>query len=395
MPQEDAFSIARGRVEKARLPGGNRSRFIAFAEVNASTDSSQSFHYGSYYAHCIGNAFFHEKGFDFILSNGFLASHAYNLALVLLHYRGSADGKMARALAHNFKKFYAECALFKRNCLIGRALLIETLAYEQDLMIPVFAAAEADAALATRARLTANVMSSLLSGHELSHYFQRQSPDEWIKEFGSLYGGTLGHRYEEAAAQGHADSAVELVCDAVGAFTVWRPESDYSAEIPDHVSRLRICALGFLCFGELLSLQRSAWTCADRSVEDEAAISLGSELRPQDAFSLWRNRDKEMDERVATIIDLLEQEAERLGGSLFDHDDWIPLDQNTKALLQTAYDSFDDILEEPVAGLSGTTLQRRQMAQLIAESLHGHPHGADHLLWRSKRFTVGGQPVDP
>jgi hypothetical protein len=35
------------------------------------------------------------------------------------------------------------------------------------------------------------------------------------------------------------------------------------------------------------------------------------------------------------------------------------------------------------------------MAQLLAESLHGHDKGAEHLLWRSKRFFQGGKDIDP
>lgn len=379
-----------------RLPPVGKTRFIKFSPPIIAGQmeheaEEKSFYLGSYYAHRIANNFYPVGGFNFIMSNGFLASHTYNLALVFA-FHGS---NIQAALRHNFKKFYAECALFRSNCLIGRGLLIETLAYEQDLMRPLFSAAAEDALLANKATSLSSVMSGILNGHEMWHYFQHRATQICVVEAETLYSGALARIFKEMTEQGAGDEAVETTCDGMGAWNVWRDDSDYVKEVPDPLSRLRLCAFGFLCFGELVSLQRSAWCTADIATKEDQSIALTSELRPKNAFTLARGRDQKMDARVATIINLLDGEARRRGATLFGDDPWFSLPPDTPAMLRDAFENFDALLTEAPTGLTGTDLVRRQMSQLLAESLHNHPDGAEHLLWRSKKFLSGGEAVDP
>jgi len=80
---------------------------------------------------------------------------------------------------------------------------------------------------------------------------------------------------------------------------------------------------------------------------------------------------------------------------LYGDDGAFPLPESTRAELLSAFDRFGDLIEPVGAGMTGTDIHRRGLAQLVAESLHGHPSGAEFLLWRSKRFSVGGEPIDP
>jgi hypothetical protein len=54
-------------------------------------------------------------------------------------------------LAHNFKKFFAEQIYRQTNRIPSRALLLETLLYEQEMMVGVFAAKERDSRLSADA----------------------------------------------------------------------------------------------------------------------------------------------------------------------------------------------------------------------------------------------------
>jgi hypothetical protein len=384
------------RKLKLRLPGAGKARFFNFAPIDAgrleSETVEQIFFLGSYYAHCIRNQFFEIDGFKFVLSNGFLASHAYNLALLWMTSEG--DQRMVR-LRHNFKKFYAECALFQRNCLIGRALLIETLAYEQGVMQPIFAEKATDAFLNKKANMLASIMSDILNSHELCHFFIKRSPSTWEKEIGELYDGALGETYKNLRNTGDITNSIELMCDGYGAYSIWNAESSYQVEIPNLLTRLRLCAFGFLCFGELLSLQISAWYGAKQSAEEDLNINLASDKRTKAQFSIFRGRDAAMDRRVANILVLLEGEATKRGMSLYGEDSYFSLPHNSHQILREAFESFDDLTKNELAGLDGTDVGRRGIAQLLAESLHNHPLGVEHLLWRSKQFAVGGAALDP
>ena len=155
-----------------------RARFFQTSEVAAGRLSTehedQAFQYVALYEHRIGISVRPIGDHVFIISNGFLTSHAYNLALTWLwRYRapGPERAGLGAALRHNYKKFFAECVLAHENRLIGRALLIETLMYEQDLMQPMFDAVAADPGLGQIASEIAQLMSSLAAQHELTHYW--------------------------------------------------------------------------------------------------------------------------------------------------------------------------------------------------------------------------------
>ncbi|HET8774786.1 MAG TPA: hypothetical protein VFP80_13370 [Thermoanaerobaculia bacterium] len=140
-------------------------------------NEDQSFIAVFLYEHDITEHFRPLGRYKFIITNGFLASHAYNLALVWLQGQGARALRRAR-LRHNFKKFYAETMLHARDVMLGRALLLETLTYEQELMAPIFDAAKADPNLNERASTLSSAMTGLAQHHELGHYFQGRSPAE-------------------------------------------------------------------------------------------------------------------------------------------------------------------------------------------------------------------------
>src|SRR5690349_12895076 len=124
-----------------------RARYLEVAEVPTAAPGDDGdpglapLHHASLYEHAITNSFEPVRGHLFMVSNGFVTSYVYNLALVWLWYAQGGEALQPRldaALRHNFKKFFAECTLARCNCLVARGLLIETLTFEQDLMRPIF-----------------------------------------------------------------------------------------------------------------------------------------------------------------------------------------------------------------------------------------------------------------
>lgn len=129
---------------------------------------------------------------------------------------------------------------------------------------------------------------------------------------------------------------------------------------------------------------------------EDRHIRPGSEKRTRIQFSFRIDRDPDMDLRVAEMQLLIREEAALRGWSLHGTNGPFPLPDDIAERLRTAFDQFMDPCEagEAPPG-TATTSEQRGIAQLLAESLHGHDDGADHLLWRSKRFHIGGKPHDP
>jgi hypothetical protein len=382
--------VTRRRLLSALGP----ARFVQFAEIDATADGEEGFHYVSLYLHRIGNQFRVIDGEAFIISNGFLSSHAYNLALVHLFHAGGDPAGRTAALKHNYKKFFAECVLGVRNCLMGRALLLETILFEQDLMKPLFASLEDNPGRSAAASEVATTMSMLLSQHELGHYQDRRSGGRLRADAADAFGGRLEAMVARTEQAHGPEPATELLCDGVAAWLSLTADSEAPAE-DERLVRLRMIALGFLCFADLTALQKSADLTARASRGEDAGIRLGSEIRSKEAFGYTIVRDPAMDLRARAVVDLCEAEARSRGAELFGEDGRFPLPRSIAADLAAAFRTFAEEAPGPISGLTGTDLQRRQLVQLVAESLHGHEAGAEHLLWRSKQFSVGGQAVDP
>jgi hypothetical protein len=382
-----------------------RARFFQVGEVAAgqtdNEDEEQKFHYVSLYEHKITNSFEPLRGHLFIISNGFLASHIYNFALVWIWYNcfeNKSSEWLDAALRHNMKKFFAECLLAERNILMGRALLIETLMYEQDLMKPIFSAIEEKPTLKQIAEDLAYLMSITISHHELGHYFLHRSVNESRKHFMSFFSGKLKllidkvfDSFEQESAEAISE---EIICDAVAANHSIKGENEILDKY-DEITRARMTAFHFMVFTILVSLEKSAHATAYMCAEEDAVINLSSEKRPKFQFSFSQGLCRDTDFRANEIIKLIATEFESKGKSLFGENGSFPLSIKTLEIIRYSFDRFAEEISPLDGGLTGTDIHRRGLAQLLAESLHGHDHGAEFLLWRSKKFSVGGEAIDP
>src|SRR5215217_3235685 len=111
-----------------------------FMELEAKI--GKGFHFVSLYHEQIESKHIETAQDVIIISNSYLTSFAYNLVLSWIYeYReGRIDGSTINPLIkYNFKKFFAEQLYHNVNNVFSRAVFLETLLYEQQIMIPVFA----------------------------------------------------------------------------------------------------------------------------------------------------------------------------------------------------------------------------------------------------------------
>jgi hypothetical protein len=126
-----------------------------------------------------------DNGPIYLIHNTYLSSFAYNIFLSWIYKKQDspaaipADFETVRLLKHNFKKFFAEQLLSAHNNIFSRAVFLETLLYEQKLMVPLFKATELNDRLQKKADFSANLMSSIVSFHELGHFFLNKSSKVW------------------------------------------------------------------------------------------------------------------------------------------------------------------------------------------------------------------------
>lgn len=354
----------------------------------------QSFISVSLYEHDITEHFRPLNGYKFIIANGFLASHAYNLALVWL--MGLSDRALRRArLRHNFKKFFAETMLYARDVMLGRALLLETLAYEQGLMAPIFDAAKADPNLRERASNLASAMTGLAQHHELGHYFYGRSPAEFASGMPRLLDGCLESVVADLRKQ-YADHQVEeVICDGVAAhFGILEDDQNRFSDA-DLTARLRRTAFGLQAFYCLMDLRASAHVTTEEYPEDAVAIDLGSEIRPKDQPVYTVGHQPEVQFRSSAITQVLSAFAKHRGLTLYGNDGDFPLSPEAWEDFDHAFEHFGDEAPPGTPLHLGCDLRGRSIMRIVAEALSHHPKGTEHLLWRSKIFERGSIPVDP
>ncbi|HSU82524.1 MAG TPA: hypothetical protein VLR69_08895 [Thermoanaerobaculia bacterium] len=365
------------------------ARYTALAPIAAGQmegeEAEQSFVYVSLYDHKIGSQTRPIGDKLVIINNTYLSSFAYNVGLCHLvgAAKGMSAGELARLYRHNFKKFFAEQVIYARNVLIGRSLLIETILYEQDLMVSAFAGV-VTSGLEEKARQIAALASGTVSYHELMHYFEARDP-----QFDTRYRTEVGNDFEDIEAEalrlGGAGLRTEFRCDLAATRVNLDQQTSFS-----RADLLRVQLFVFYVLAELVSLTKSAAATAAAAVEEEAYIDLSSAEPPQHAFVFQIGRDPDFDARVDAQEKILARIAQGEGLTLFGDGAGFPLTSGTRAILQEAQGSIGDIDDTPAQGLTGTDKLRRGLAQILSESLKGCDQGVDFLLWRSKKFNLAG-----
>lgn len=361
-----------------------RAKFVAYSPSSSFIDPSAGldfeFHHVSLYDDDIrSNALYTLRG-PVLLQNSYLSSHAYNLFACWLlgsEWEGVAApiADQQTLLMHNFKKFYAEQLLRQRNSIFSRAVLLETLLFEQRCMIPVFQAQADNADLNRLASLGASLMSSLTSFHEFGHLIQRLRPESVLEELGSYGEGILP--FLEVVERGQSPRLVEEIRSDV--FAIMWTIKHYEDGV-DFAFCIPAIAFAYAAFAVLSSLKESATVTMAHSEHRQEDVDFNSiqKLNRDYTYAIGEVAT-EFVLRAQIAIELCAHVASErnLHTSVRSH-----IEPPSVDLIQALFNISREVMES-------SDVNAREMSLLVAEALHEHPRGLEFLKLRSRTFNFG------
>ncbi len=110
-----------------------------------------------------------------VAMNSYLTSFVADCSLVILS--DLTENEKEVLLRYNLKKFYAEQILNRAYVMIGRGLLLETLLYEEHLMVSLMNKRDNSTDLKRQYEEIVNIAGSILLFHEMAHMIQANVPD--------------------------------------------------------------------------------------------------------------------------------------------------------------------------------------------------------------------------
>lgn len=367
------------RIIQAKRP---RAKFTTYSHsstfIDATAQLGNGFHYVNLYDEQIDSNLLISKSSGLIIvHNTYLSSFAYNLFLCWLYGYERAGGNsqvVKMLLAHNFKKFFAEQLYCAHNDIGSRALLLETLLYEQVCMVPVFAAKAQEPSLSSRADIAANLMSSVVSFHELGHFYLREQEDCWSEILGQNP-DTLQPMFLRVGSTYAAGFVEEFKCDAMAIISGFQQYQEVAT--PDFVLQALIFA--FAAFAVLFSLARSAKvTAEEQQMAPAELIDFRSLEKVHREHDIKLGVDRDFVERAKLVVELCQRIAAQQHVALYSADGSFPLPET---ILMDLLPYIDRVLDCNDANA-------RAMSNLVAEALCGHDEGMEYLYLRSKTFIT-------
>jgi hypothetical protein len=353
------------------------SKFVSISDsstfIDPTAELGDGFIYVNLYDENVDNNVVPIRGRIVMIHNTYLSSFAYNLFLSWLYsHSGHADPTLDCLLAHNFKKFFAEQLWRQRSDVASRALLLETLLYEQVCMVPVFTAQGQDLALAKASQDAASIMSLVLSMHELGHFMLNTRPGaraEFLAEIPDMVAPIFA-RAAERLPEALTD---EVRCDMMSVLSCINGNRDaLGLEFC-----LRAVVFAFSAYATMFSLQKSAKAYWESQKQQEPqAVDLRSIEKTHKDHTIPLGEDREFAERASLIADLCKAVAQKEGIRLFDAGGTFPLPETIAA----------DLMGYVHRVLDSDDANTRAMSNLVAEALYGHPEGMEYLYLRSKTF---------
>ena len=357
------------------------AKFVVYSHsrdfIQPVPDVDINFHYVNLYDEQIdANLIKSQRGF-LLIHNTYLSSFAYNLFLCWLYSVTLPAGDRALSrralLKHNFKKFFAEQLIHIGNSVAFRALFLETLLYEQKMMVPVFEARSLSPDLDSRAKAAADLMSSLVSTHELGHFFFGNKPGAW-ETFIEHNPTSVKALFDRVSKTFPAAFVAEFQCDAFAAISV----ANLYAERAGGEFSLQATVFAFAAFAVLFSLARSAQKTAQNQtgLHDEVDLKSLEKVHRDFVFSVGIDRDFVVRAQLVTelCLGLASQKKFVVFGTGQQLNLPETITEDLLAFIDTLIDNDDD--------------NARNMSLLVADSLQGNDEGFQYLYLRSKTFTT-------
>lgn len=361
------------------------AKFVASTHSSDFIDNTANlgdgFHYVNLYDEQIDSNIIISSHGLIIIHNTYLASFAYNLLLCWLLYAKHSEKdtsalNLTSLLKHNFKKYFAEQLLYVHNNIFSRAIFLETLLYEQVCMVPVFRAKAQDGELDSNASRGAQLMSSVLSFHELGHYYLGRDAQIW-SEILNQHSDVLYPLFDRVTNTYPSLFVEEFKCDVISVISCME---QFKADL-DREFCLRLIVFTFAAFTVLYSLTKSAKKTAtdQRAIPDD--VDFESIEKRQMDYEYFIGTDLDFLERSRLITELCIKIAEKEKIAIFEEGGTFPLSATV----------LDDLLLYVEKVMESDDQNARAMSLLVAEALHDHPLGIEFLKLRSKTFAFGSQ----
>ncbi|MEO1672878.1 MAG: hypothetical protein AAFR77_19230 [Cyanobacteria bacterium J06631_2] len=311
-----------------------------------------------------------------IANNTYLSSFAYNIAAVWVQYgheyeslKNEQDCLLSSLLAYNLKKFFAEQIMRRHDCVFGNGIFLETLLYEEHLMIPVLEAGQENPETEELYRDLQGLMSSLLLFHELGHVVRDNRRDllGLMREDTAIQ--VLGNYWNEYPEM----QRIEFECDTFAVLLML--EQLESSEL---ANRLREIVFAFTIFAVMICLDRSADATAAQIKANSESENLDNFFDSMEGASFVIGIDNFAKARAESVQLIAETIAAKNGIELFAASDKLSISRDIlNVLLQFTLD-FINSCNPPYRG----------KCEMLGRALQGNTKGMRYLRLRSKKFNM-------
>lgn len=345
------------------------------------------FYHISLYDATLNSSFTLYKGNDIlIIDNTYFSSFAYNLTLAWIHeFRSNRiDTQQINPLIkYNLKKFYGEHLYNINNNVFSRSVLLETLLYEHNIMIPLFSN-DADEEWNATMEKIAGTMTWFVLAHEMGHYYSEIMPatlDELVNK-----NSVVLEPYLESVQRQYNNPLFikEVICDVFALYATLMSCQDNKAE------RIFTLRSAIMCYSSLTIIE-SLIACAELTTSEHKKepdqIDLETIIRPKREYEYYlqagaNERSREMLERAKLIIKLCEAVAQNEDIMLYGTDGILPMKQDILNYLLNyiSQDNTDNNI------MIENDFNQRSMAKMVAEAFHNHPEGMRYLYLNSKVY---------
>lgn len=359
-----------------------KAKFHAYSHTNEFMEFEarigKGFHYVSLYDERIDSNHIETADDVIIVGNTYLPSFAYNLTLAWLYESGKGnlvtDGS-SPLVCYNFKKFWGEQLYHQVSNVFSRAILLETLLYEQRLMVPVFEATAVNDDWRNTADFVASAMSNLVLFHELGHYYLQYLP-EAVNELFTEYSRGTYPLLNGLEKEGRLEIIDEVKCDMIATLSLLKTREEAKA-----TQVLQSAIMGHSVLAVLYSIQVSAAITAEDQMKTPDDVNLQSiETSTQEYSYLLEispdTQSANMLLRANLMVDFCMAIANMQGINLYDDKNFLDIDQD---LLSHLLCYIPTIMgkEDP---------DQRKMARLVSEAFHRNAEGMEYLYLKSKVF---------
>jgi len=349
-----------------------------FTEVIHSTDFIQEpdypndkhYFFVSLYDEEIENNFLSSEN-RILVHNTYAGSFIYNLGLC--YYFLNTEKTLShfhRVLNYNLKKFYAEQLYHYRNCIFSRAILLETLLYEQQDMTIIFDEMVGRKENAAMVHMIENIGTSIFSFHEMGHLFFNHTDYYWDNELEEEYRNIFDMLVKDRDGLS-ASQMKELQCDFLGLSACLNGNK---AKDAINILIFSYCALGIL-YSLRLSAEDTIKGIGKNYPKEHVNFKKLNPVKYD--FEYQIKPDNNMLKRSMIMVKACEIIAETKSLPIYEKNHSFPLPRNIFSQLLKAIDGIMDVDQD----------YKRSTALLVAEAFHDHAEGMDFLYLRSKKFA--------